>query len=144
MSRGLTALGPTPHFVSRRLSPRGTIPALAHCTPLAYSGEVVVVETRMFSRMIQELLPDEAYRRLQIALVLRPEQGALIRGAGGLRKVRWSLPGRGKSGALRVFYYWDPKGERIYMIYVIEKTKQADLTPAQTKELGRVVREELA
>lgn len=104
---------------------------------------MVVVETQIFTRLITELLPDEEYRGLQSALVLRPEQGALIRGAHGLRKLRWRQPGRGKRGGLRVFYYWDPPAERIYMIYVIEKARQADLTPAQTRELGRVVREEL-
>lgn len=79
-----------------------------------------------------------------MALVLRPDQGALIRGASGLRKVRWSQPGRGKRGGLRVlYYYWDKPAERLYMIYVFEKTRQADLTPGQLKTLGRVIREEL-
>ncbi len=78
-----------------------------------------------------------------MALVLRPDQGALIRGAGGLRKVRWNQPGRGKRGGLRVLYYWDKPAERLYMIYVFEKTRQADLTAEQVKALGRVIREEL-
>ncbi|MBI4728056.1 MAG: hypothetical protein HY775_00915 [Acidobacteria bacterium] len=80
---------------------------------------------------------------MQIALVLRPEQGALIRGAHGLRKLRWGRTGRGKSGDLRVFYFWDKPASRLYLIYAIEKARQADLTPEQQKELGRVVREEL-
>lgn len=104
---------------------------------------MVIVETRIFTRLITELLADDDYRGLQSALVLRPEQGALIRGAEGLRKLRWSQPGRGKRGGLRVFYYWAPQDERIYMIYVIEKSRQVDLTPSQAKELGRVIREEL-
>ncbi len=98
----------------------------------------------MFTRLITELLPDDDYRALQSALVLRPEQGALIQGASGLRKLRWNQPGRGKRGSLRVFYYFDPSADRIYMIFAIEKSRQADLTPAQAKELGRVMREELA
>jgi hypothetical protein len=88
-------------------------------------------------------LPDEHYRGLQGALVLRPEQGALIKGGHGLRKLRWSQPGHGKRGSLWIFYYWDPASEQIYMIYAIEKTRQDDLTPAQAKQLGRVMREEL-
>lgn len=104
---------------------------------------MVIVETRTFTRLITELLPDEDYRGLQSALVLRPEQGALIRGAQGLRKLRWSQPGRGKRGGLRVFYYWDRQADRIYMIFVIEKSRQEDLTAAQAKELGRLIREEL-
>ncbi len=63
----------------------------------------------------------------------------VIQGAHGqLRKVRWTQPGRGKRGALRVFYYWDRAAERLYMIYVIEKSRQADLTQAQARELGEL------
>lgn len=55
-----------------------------------------VVETPVFTKVITGLLNDEDYRRLQIALMLRPEQGPIIRGTGGLRKVRWAKAGAGK------------------------------------------------
>jgi hypothetical protein len=45
---------------------------------------------------------------IQTELMLRPDVGSLIRGSGGLRKIRWKLPGIGKRGALRIIYYWDP------------------------------------
>lgn len=61
----------------------------------------------MFTRLISDLLSDEELRRLHFALLLRPEQGALIRGASGLRKVRWGQQGRGKRGGVRVLYFWD-------------------------------------
>lgn len=67
----------------------------------------------------------------------------MIRGASGLRKIRWAKSGGGKRGGLRVLYYWDKPAERLYMIYVFAKTRKVDLTPAQVKELGRIVREEL-
>jgi hypothetical protein len=50
------------------------------------------------------MLDDEEYRRLQIALMLRPEQGPVIPGSGGLRKVRWAVLGAGKRGGLRIIY----------------------------------------
>jgi putative transcriptional regulator len=53
------------------------------------------VETPVFTATIQRHLDDEQYRRLQIALMLRPEQGPIIRASGGLRKVRWARPGGG-------------------------------------------------
>ena len=105
---------------------------------------MIIVETKVFTRLITELLTDEDYRRMQSALVLRPDQGALIRGAEGLRKLRWGQQGRGKRGGLRVFYFWDPAGVRIYMIYAIEKSRQADLSSSQARALGRVIREELS
>ena len=104
---------------------------------------MVIVETQIFTRLASRLLPDEDLRKLQVALALRPEQGNVIPGAHGMRKLRWGREGRGKRGDLRVFYYWDGAASRLYLIYAIEKSRQADLSPDQQKALGRVVREEL-
>lgn len=104
---------------------------------------MVIVETPVFTRRIDALLSAEDLRRLHVALVLRPEQGAKIPGASGLRKLRWSQQGRGKRGSLRILYYWDKAAERLYMLYVFEKSKQEDLTRSQIRTLGRLIREEL-
>ena len=87
-------------------------------------------------------LDDESYRQLQLALMLRPEQGPVIPHSGGLRKVRWARAGVGKRGGFRVIYYWAPKEAAFYMLFVYAKNDQGDLTPAQAKTLGRLVREE--
>ena len=100
------------------------------------------VETPIFTKIITGLLDDEDYRRLQIALMLRPEQGPIIRGAGGLRKVRWAKAGTGKRGGLRVIYYWAPKETAFFMLHAYSKSDQADLTPTQARLLGQIVREE--
>lgn len=100
------------------------------------------VETPVFTAALRRHLDDEQYRRLQIALMLRPEQGPVIRGSGGLRKVRWAKAGAGKRGGLRVIYYWAPVERAFYMLYAYAKTEQGDLTPVQTGVLGRLVREE--
>ena len=76
-------------------------------------------------------------------LMLRPEAGALIRGSGGLRKVRWNLPGKGKRGALRVIYYWD-RPDTIFMLLAYRKNEQENLTPDQIKLLGALVKEWLS
>ena len=96
----------------------------------------------MFTAALQRHFDDDEYRRLQVALMLRPEQGPVIRGSGGLRKVRWAKAGGGKRGGLRVIYYWLPVDQVFYMLYVFSKTEQGDLTPSQTRTLGRLVREE--
>ena len=101
------------------------------------------VETPIFTDAIVRLVDDEQYRRLQVALMLRPEQGPVIRGAGGLRKVRWAKPGAGKRGGIRIIYYWAPGEAAFYMLYAYSKNEQGDLTPIQVKALGRLVREEL-
>jgi hypothetical protein len=100
------------------------------------------VETPVFTATLQGHLDDDQYRQLQIALMLRPEQGPVIRASGGLRKVRWAKPGAGKRGGLRVIYFWAPAERAFYMLYAYAKAEQGDLTPAQTRALGRLVREE--
>ena len=101
---------------------------------------MIFIETSVFTREIKDLLPDEEYRMLQTALMFRPDAGDIIRGGGGLRKVRWNLPGRGKRGALRVIYYWDPP-DTVYMLLPYKKTDQDDLTPEQLRFLRNMVKE---
>jgi mRNA-degrading endonuclease RelE of RelBE toxin-antitoxin system len=100
------------------------------------------IETPIFTKEIRSVLSDDEYHSLQTALMLRPEQGAVIRGTGGLRKIRWGQSGRGKRGGLRLIYYWDRASVTIYMLYVYPKSKQEDLTPHQCRILSRLVREE--
>jgi mRNA-degrading endonuclease RelE of RelBE toxin-antitoxin system len=92
---------------------------------------------------IQKFISDDNYRMLQTSLMLRPDAGRLIRGSGGLRKIRWNLPGKGKRGALRIIYYWNPP-DTIFMLFPYKKTEQEDLTPEQLKLLRGMVRELLS
>jgi mRNA-degrading endonuclease RelE of RelBE toxin-antitoxin system len=100
------------------------------------------VETSIFTKQIKDLLEDDEYRALQIALVLRAEQGAVIRGSGGLRKIRWGQKARGKRGGIRVIYFWDVEDESFYMLFAYPKAVQDDLTPQQLRTLRQLVREE--
>lgn len=104
---------------------------------------MLFIETSVFTRTVEELMPRDEYRALQSALVLRPELGTLIPGSGGLRKVRWHVKGRGKRGGLRVIYYLDKKNDTLYMLLVYRKSRQEDLTPQQVKILSRLVQGEL-
>jgi mRNA-degrading endonuclease RelE of RelBE toxin-antitoxin system len=105
---------------------------------------MIFIETPLFTKLIKDLLPDENYRLLQQTLLIRPEAGDLIRGGGGLRKIRWNLPGSGKRGRLRIIYYWDVPADTIYMLLPYQKSKQEDLTPAQLKVLRDLIKEGLA
>ncbi len=103
---------------------------------------MLIVETPVFTRRIVQLLPDDEYRLLQQQLIADPERGKLIRGSGGLRKVRWSASGRGKSGGVRIIYYWAPRPDVILMLLAYAKNEQEDLSPDQLKLLKRFVETE--
>lgn len=100
------------------------------------------IETPVFTSSVSRFLNEESYRQLQIALMLRPEQGPVIAGAGGARKIRWARAGSGRRGGVRVIYYWAPHETAFYMLFAYAKNEQGDLMPAQAKALGRLIREE--
>jgi hypothetical protein len=101
-----------------------------------------IIETSVFTRQIRDLIEDDDYAELQLALVGRPDLGDLIPRSGGLRKVRWGQAKRGKRGGIRVIYYWHGPDDVIYMLLAYAKSSQENLTPEQLKLLRRLVREE--
>jgi hypothetical protein len=101
-------------------------------------------ETQLFTRDIVDLLSDEEYAELQGALIVDPDAGDLIKGTGGLRKLRWSQKarGKGKRGGVRVIYYWHLAGSLIYMLTAYSKGQQDDLSATQERALSKLVRQE--
>ncbi len=103
---------------------------------------MVFLETPVFTRQIRELVEDDQYRKLQEALVARPDAGDLIPRSGGLRKIRIAASGRGKRGGARVIYYWVVAKDQIYMLLAYAKNAQDDLSEDQLKTLRALVRQE--
>jgi len=89
---------------------------------MPYNGLVFsFIETKLFTRLVQEYLTDEEYRQLQAVLIEQPEAGAIIPGSGGVRKLRWAAPGRGKRSGYRVIYYPKPARGVIWMLTMYPK-----------------------
>jgi len=101
-------------------------------------------ETFIFTKLIQKLISDEEYHLLQLQLSVRPESGDIIKGSGGIRKLRWTGSGRGKRGGIRVVYYYITEDEQIYMLYAYPKSKKDDLTADQLKQLKQLVEDQLS
>ena len=68
--------------------------------------------------------------------------GSVLRGGGGIRKVRVALGSRGKSGGARVIYYWAVRQDVILLLYAYPKNAAANLTPKQTAQMAKAVKEE--
>lgn len=100
---------------------------------------MMIIETPIFTKLITQIMSDDEYRALQEALIMRPELGVVIKNSGGLRKLRWSLQGRGKSGGVRVIYYWMNADEQLYMLLAYPKNEQENLTDAQLNALRAIV-----
>jgi mRNA-degrading endonuclease RelE of RelBE toxin-antitoxin system len=97
------------------------------------------IETRLFTRLVQEYLSDDEYFALQRELMRNPEAGAVIRGSGGVRKLRWAAPGRGKRGGYRVIYFVRrPKG--VIWLLTLYPKNVADAIPGHVL---KQIREEI-
>ncbi len=91
---------------------------------------------------IVQCVDDDSYRMLQQQLVEHPDAGKVIRGSGGIRKIRCAIKGSGKRGGARTLYYWDVP-DRIYMIYCYLKNERENITPAQLNVLRKLTEENL-
>jgi hypothetical protein len=102
---------------------------------------VEFIETPTFTRTITALLADDDYAHLQIALVQNPSLGDVIRGGGGIRKLRYAVSGRGKRGGIRVIYYWLKDAHQIYMLLAYAKSVKDTLTASELAVLSALVKE---
>lgn len=84
-------------------------------------------------------LTDEHLRRLEFYLTVNPDSGDLIQGTGGLRKLRWNIPSRGKRGGARVLYIDFAFYEKIYLITAYPKSVKDDLTLNEKKEIRKLI-----
>jgi mRNA-degrading endonuclease RelE of RelBE toxin-antitoxin system len=104
--------------------------------------ELTFIETSIFTRQITGLLRDDELNALEWALMANPERGDIIRGSGGLRKIRWLGSGRGKRGGLRIIYYWHVPESTVLFLLAYPKNEQEDLTSAQLKILKHIIETE--
>jgi len=100
---------------------------------------MIFIEAPAFERIRERYLDDDQYRLLQAALMVDPASGDLIRGSGGIRKVRWAAQGKGKRGGLRVIYYWITRRNHLLLLTLYRKSEVSDLTPGDVKALRALV-----
>lgn len=83
---------------------------------------VTFVESPLFSKNVFDYLTDDEYGVFQKFLTTNPDSGAVVRGSGGVRKVRWSRSGTGKSGGVRVLYFARTEAGEIWLLLIYAKS----------------------
>jgi len=92
-----------------------------------------------FERSVAGVLSEDDIRELECTLLENPREGPVMRGTGGVRKVRAATEGRGKSGSARVIYLYVEAREKIYFLLCFPKNEQANLTPEQKRRIRQLV-----
>lgn len=92
---------------------------------------IEIVETASYLRDAEQLLSEQERDELISSLAANPLQGVLIKGTGGLRKMRVGLAGRGKRGGGRVIYWFHSSDYPLVLMLLFAKNRAADLTHEQ-------------
>ena len=100
---------------------------------------ITVAEVPEYLRRAAKLLSQSERDELVEYVAANPKAGDLIRGTGGIRKLRWARSGRGKSGGARVIYYFHSEVLPLYLLAVFGKGEKADLSQAERNELAKLV-----
>jgi len=100
---------------------------------------ITVTELPEYIRRSSELLSESERKSIINHLAVHPSAGDLMEGTGGIRKLRWGRGSKGKSGGVRVIYYYHDERIPLYLLTMFGKNEQANLTKAERNELSKLV-----
>ncbi len=105
---------------------------------------LTIAETVPFQSKISDLLSAEEHADLISYLAEHPNSGVLMQGTGGIRKLRWARQGGGKSGGIRVIYYFHNESMPLYLLAAFSKNEKANLSTDEKQLLAKAVKELVA
>ena len=101
-------------------------------------GPITVVETPSFLRDAKKLLTDVEREALINYLAFKPEAGVIIKGTGGIRKIRWARENAGKSGGFRIVYFFYSGEIPLFALNVFAKSEKENISQADRNELKKL------
>tara|TARA_R110000782_G_scaffold166718_7_gene258636 strand:- start:47 stop:382 length:336 start_codon:yes stop_codon:yes gene_type:complete len=102
---------------------------------------ITIAETEFFQRKVGQLLSEDEKAELIAYLSVNPHAGVLLQGAGGIRKLRWARNDRGKSGGVRVIYYYHSEDMPLYLLALFGKNEKANISMEEKSVLSKTVKE---
>lgn len=116
---------------------------MTHYPSLPYSAKVIaeVISLSEYESQVSKLLTEDERSAMEYFLAAAPEGHPVIAGAGGFRKARWALAGKGKSGGARVIYFYISPPGQLFLAAIYAKSKQANLSPADRNVLAALAAE---
>jgi len=96
-----------------------------------------IVELPEFQRRSAALLSGTEKQGIINYLAAHPQAGAIMKGTGGIRKFRWASGNKGKSGGVRVIYYYHNESIPLFLLSVFGKSEKANLSMSERNELAK-------
>jgi len=100
---------------------------------------VEFIEAAAFTKYVYDYLSEEEYVGLQSFLLQYPEVGNVVRGTGGIRKVRWAISGKGKSDGVRVIYYFKKREDEIWLLTIYSKNEVENIPAHILRQIAKEI-----
>ncbi len=106
---------------------------------MPYNGFMEFIEATIFTKYVYDYLSEDEYLGLQSFLLQYPEAGKVVRGSGGVRKVRWAIAGKGKSGGVRVIYYFKRQEDEIWLLTIYSKNEVENIPAHVLRQIAKEI-----
>ena len=106
---------------------------------MPYNLSMVFIEASAFTKHIYNYLSEDEYLGLQSFLIEYPEVGRIVPGSGGVRKVRWAMAGKGKSGGVRVIYYFKRREKEIWLLTIYSKNETENIPANVLRQIAKEI-----
>jgi hypothetical protein len=97
---------------------------------------VEFIEASAFTKYLYTYLTEDEYIGLQSFLLNNPESGKIVPGSGGVRKLRWGMDRKGKSGGVRIIYYFKKKDDEIWLLTIYSKNETENIPAHILRQLA--------
>ena len=108
-------------------------------TAQPYNPFMQFIEATAFTKYVYKYLAQQEYQGLQSYLLQYPEVGKVVPGSGGVRKVRWRMTGKGKSGGVRVIYYFKKQEAEIWLLTIYSKSEAENIPTHVLREIAKEI-----